>query len=205
MRALIYVASMRTMHLLLAATMLLPGCGQQGSRSPATSGDEPVTPAALAYVATEYVGEPDSAGEGSNIAEAFRQEPVQAELRFGSTGEYDGDAIQLVVGRRLREPVTNCAQMPADVSGCEDLESGFWYWGEEEPEEDPGAVFVVQRKRSATVILAYYGPSIKRDPRRQNLPIKVETLIDLAADPRVNLTTTKDAVEEGAKAPYWRA
>ena len=197
---------MRRMHLVVAATMLLSACGQQQeARSRVAGGDEPATPAALAYVATEYVGEPDSAGEGSNVAEAFRQEPVQAELRFMSTGEYDGDAVQVVVGRGLREPVTSCAQLREEVSGCEDLKDGFWFWGEEEPEEDPGAVFVLQQKESATVIVAYYGPVIKGDPRDQNLPIKVETLIDLAADPRVDLTTTNDAVEEGAKAAYWRS
>lgn len=186
--------------------MLLAGCGEAGgsARAPATGGDEPTTPASLAYVAAQYVGEPDSADAGSSLGGAFRRAPLEVELRFGSTGEDDGDAVQVAVGRGFDERLRSCARLRGRASGCEDLPDGFWYWEEEVPEEDPGGVFVLQRKGPVAAVVAYYGPAIKGDPREQELPVEVETLLDLAADPRVDLTTTREAVEAGAKTPYWR-
>ncbi len=190
----------------MAVSLLLAACGgTRGVQSSAPAGgDAPTTPASLAYVAAQYMGEPDSAAQGSNVADAFRHDPLEVELRFGSTGEYDGDAVQVVVGRGFDERFRSCAQLEGRVSGCEDLKDGFWYWGEEEPEEDPGGVFVIQQKGPVTAVVAYYGPAIKGDPRDQDLPIGVSTLIELAADPRVDMTTTSEAVEQGAEAPYWR-
>ena len=190
---------------LLSVSVLVAGCGQDpGAQGRPAGGDEPTTPASLAYVAAEYVGEPDSADVGSNVTDAFRQAPLEVELLFGSTGEDDGDAVQVVVGQGFDKRFRSCARLEDRVSGCEDLPDGFWYWGEEVPEEDPGAVFVVQRKGPVTVVVAYYGPTIKGDPRDQELPIEVGTLIDLAADPRVDLTTTSEAVDGGSEASYWR-
>ena len=188
---------------LLSVTVLVAGCGRDGEGG-LSGGDEPTTPASLAYVAAQYVGEPDSADVGSNVGGAFRRAPLQVELRFGSSGEDDGDAVQVAVGRGFDKRFNNCARLKGRVSGCENVPDGFWYWGEEEPEEDPGGVFVVHRKGPVTAVVAYYGPAIKGDPREQQLPIEVGTLIDLAADPRVDITTTEGAVEAGAEAPYWR-
>ena len=53
------------------------------------------------------------------------------------------------------------------------------------------------------MLLAYYGPAITGDPREQDLPIDVQSLIDLAADPRLDLTIDQDAVDHGALASYW--
>ena len=192
------------MLLLLCTSVLLAGCGKGGEEQGGVTGRARTTPASLAYVAAEYVGEPDSAGVGSNVAGVFRRALLEVELRFNSTGEYDGDAVQVVVGRGLEARFKSCARLRGVVSGCQALPHGFWYWGEEEPEEDPGGVFVVQRKGPVAAVVAYYGPAIKGDPRDQELPIEVETLIDLAADRRVALTTTRQAVEEGAQATYWR-
>ena len=203
--ALPHGAGVRRLLPLLSVVVLLAGCGEQrGTQDRPSGGDEPTTPASLAYVAAQHVGEPDSADVGSNMADAFRHAPLEVELVFGSTGEYDGDAVQVVVGRGFDKRFRGCARLGNRVSGCEDLPDGFWYWGEEEPEEDPGAVIVVQRKGPVTVAVAYYGPTIKGDPRDQELPIDVGTLIELAADPRVDMTTTEEAVEGGASASYWR-
>ena len=183
--------------------LLLVGCGEQtGEKQSRSVAEVPTTPASLAYVAAEHVGEPDSANEGSNWSHSFGARPVEAKLRFGSTGEYDGDEVQVVVGRST-EDITDCAHLPYEVSGCEDLEDGLWYYGEAIPEEDPGGVFVVQRKGQVTVRVSYYGPPIEGDPREQDLPVDVRSLIDLAADPRLDTTTDPAAVEQGAKAAYW--
>ena len=188
--------------------LLLVGCGEQGGEQreeqpSRAEADVPLTPAAMAYVAAEHLGVPDSASEGSNWASFFGPRPVEASMWFGSTGEYDGDHVVMIVGRST-EDLTDCAHLPYAVSGCEDLESGLWYWGEAVPEEDPGGIFVVQHKGKVTVRVSYYGPSITGDPREQeDLPVDVQALLDLAADPRIDLTTERDAVVQGEQAAYW--
>ena len=188
----------------LTLPLLLSGCGAATTAGSAPTGDDaPTTPAALAAIASQYVGEPDRASEGSNWGSAFRGSPLQAELRYRTTGEYDGDAVQVVVGR-LQEPIATCADLSGRVSGCVDIEDGVWAWQEEAPEEDPGVVFVVQHKEKVTALVAYYGPVITGDPRNQDLPIEVETLVDLAADERVDATTSTGAVDDGGTASYWQ-
>ena len=110
----------------------------------------------------------------------------------------------MVVGRTRRWEVSDCAHLPYPVDGCEELEDGLWYWGEEEPEEDPGGVFVLRSKGPLTVLVAYYGPAITGDPRQQELPIDVSQLLDLASDRRIDATTSRAAVKAGAQASYWR-
>ena len=88
----------------ISATLFLAGCGTPGQAvqpPPAVDAAVPATPASLAAVAAEYVGEPASASENSNWAQAFGPRPLEAELLFGSTGEYDGDAVQVIVGKGL--------------------------------------------------------------------------------------------------------
>ena len=187
-----------------AATLTLVGCGEQ--REPhedqPPAADVPTTPASLAYLAAEHLGEPDYATPGSNLSHSFGPRPVEATLWFGSDGEYDGDSVMMIVGRAT-DYITDCADLSRYVDGCEALEDGLWYWGEAIPEEDPGGVFVVQHRGKVTVQLAYYGPAITGDPREQDLSIDVQSLIDLAADPRLDMTTDQDTVDQGALASYW--
>jgi hypothetical protein len=191
---------------MVAATLLLVGCGEQRGEErrdqPPRAGDVPTTPGSLAYIAAEYLGEPDYATKGSNWSHVFGPRPIEATLWFGSDGQNDGDSVVMIVGR-ASDDITDCSDLSRYIDGCEALKDGLWYWGEQEPEEDPGGVFVVQHKGKVTVRVSYNGPSIKGDPREQDLPIDVQSLIDLAADPRVDMTTDQDVVEQGAKAAYW--
>ena len=188
---------------MVAATLLLVGCGERREEQPPRAADVPTTPASLAYIAAEYLGEPDYATPDSNWSSSFGPRPLEASLWFGSDGQYDGDHVVMIVGRAT-DGIADCSDLVRYIDGCEELEDGLWYWGEAIPEEDPGSVHIVRRKGKVTVRLAYYGPAIEGDPREQNLPIDVQTLIDLAADPRLDKTTDQDVVEQAAKAAYWR-
>lgn len=78
-------------------------------------------------------------------------------------------------------------------------------WEDEEPEEDPGVVYVIVDKGDSSALLFYGGPAITGDPRELDLPISVETLFDIANDPRVDVTTSAEAVDAaGAGLSFWQ-
>ena len=157
----------------MAGILLLAGCAQQPGDPPARDDDVPITPAALAFIAADHVGEPDYATD-LQLVPGLRSRPRRGNLRFGADGQYDGDAVAVVVGRAT-DGITTCADVSRYIDGCEELQDGLWYWGEETPEEDPGGVFVVKRKGTVTVRVAYYGDAITGDPREQDPPVDVQS------------------------------
>ena len=60
-------------------------------------------------------------------------------------------------------------------------------WQQEEPEEDPGVVYVVDRREDEDVLVRYTGASITGDPREQDLGISVEEMADVVTDARLTL------------------
>lgn len=179
------------------------GCGV-GSSSSSAGGSEPTTPAALAYVAAEHVGDPASASASDDFEE-LGSRSVGASLRYGSDGEYDGDLLAVGVGGR--SGLADCAAPEnASLSGCVTTDRGVLMWEDETPEEDPGVVYAVVEKTGSTAVVVYAGPPVVAgsDPRELDLPIEVDTLFDIANDPRVDLTTSAEANEGGADASYWR-
>ena len=60
-------------------------------------------------------------------------------------------------------------------------------WQELEPEEDPGVVFVIDRRDDEDVVVSYGGVSITRDPRELDLGISLDAMADIAADERLTL------------------
>lgn len=183
------------------ALLLLAGCGT--GTVAASGGEEPVTPRALAAVAAEHAGAPDSASEESDAAEEFRRDGVGAELRYGSTGEYDGDALVVAVGRGLPPELVSCGEEDL-LDGCVELDGGVLAWEDEAPEEDPGVVYLALEKGRSTVLLFYAGPVITGDPRDLDLPVSVDTLLAIAKDPRVDLTTSQAALDAGLALDQWR-
>lgn len=73
-----------------------------------------------------------------------------------------------------------------------------------EDEEDPGVFYVIAEKGESAALLFYAGPRITGDPRELDLPIPVETLFDIATDPRVDVTTSQEALEAGDELSSWR-
>jgi hypothetical protein len=60
-------------------------------------------------------------------------------------------------------------------------------WQELEPEEDPGVVFVIDRRDGEDVVADYSGVSITGDPRELDLGITVEEMADVVTDERLTL------------------
>lgn len=187
---------------LLLAALLLAACGDEESDGPGESGDgfepvagdEEITPEAVAAVALEHV---DAEPSSSEPAEGDEQ-GTGASFRFNATGEYDGDLLG--VGVSELEEAFDC-ETDDDFDECEatDVEGGRLVvaWDEVEPEEDPGIVSVWMERDDEMVGVYYAGEEIEGDPRDQDLPIDVDTMIDIVQDGRLSLTTSQEVVDLG--------
>jgi len=121
------------------------------------------------------------------------------ELRYS-----DGGALSVGVGRRLTNFLSGCdAPQGESLTGCAETDDGLLFWEGEAPESDPGVVYVQVSKGETDVLLFYSGPRITADPRELELPISVESLFAIAADPRVDVTTSEDAIALGEDAEFW--
>jgi hypothetical protein len=72
------------------------------------------------------------------------------------------------------------------------------------PVAHPGVVYLFATRGDATVALHQSSTPITGDPREVDLPVSVEAMVELAQDPRVDLTTTQEAVDAGASLDFWR-
>lgn len=191
------------------ASLALTGCGNTTQASPtnaAGSGSEPTTARALAYVAAEHAGAPDSAARERDAAEEFSSGGIGTELRYNSDGEYDGDQLVVATGRGLDPALVDCdAKETQSLAGCITTDQGTLMWEDETPKEDPGVVYVFVDKGETGALLFYSGPSITGDPRELRMPISTEVLFAIANDPRVDVTTSDEAVAEGADLSFWEA
>jgi len=166
---------------------------------------EPTTARALAYVAAEHAGTPASAVREDDAAEEFTSGGVGTELRYGSDGEYDGDMLVVAAGKGLDAAPIDCdAEETRSLAGCVATDQGTLMWEDEAPEEDPGVVYVVVDKGETAALVFYAGPPITGDPRELDLPISTEVLFAIANDPRVDVTTSAEAVEAGANLSFWQ-
>ncbi len=202
---------MRTRLLALTAVpviLTLSGCGDT-TQAPSTDADtgarEPTTAAALAYVAAQHAGTPASAVRERDAAEEFASGGVGTELRYGSDGEYDGDTLVVAVGKGLDPALNDCDAASQSLSGCVRTGRGVLMWENEAPEEDPGVVYVLVDKGDTAALVFYAGPSITGDPRELDMPISTDILFAIANDPRVDVTTSAEAVDAGTGLSYWRS
>lgn len=121
---------------LLAAVLVvtaLTGCGEQssGGSSESPAGDEPVTPEALAWVAAEQLGTPDSA-EASRELRDLGEDTAAASVRFGSARR----GHSLVVGVSPGSPsgYLDCSSGEGFFDDCHEVADGVTLaWQEEEP------------------------------------------------------------------------
>ncbi len=65
------------------------------------------------------------------------------------------------------------------------------------PGEHPGVVYVFVSRGRTDVLLFSSGPAITGRPRQLDLPVPVDDMLAIAADPRVEVTTSEAAVEAG--------
>lgn len=188
--------------------LALSGCGDTTQATPtnaAAGWSEPTTARALAYVAAEHAGTPDSAVRERDAAEEFTSGGVGTELRYGSDGEYDGDMLVVAAGSGLDPSLIDCeAEATESLAGCITTDQGMLMWENEAPEEDPGVVYVVVDKGEGAALVFYAGPSITGDPRKLDMPISTEVLFAIANDPRVDTTTSDEAAAAGADLSFWQ-
>ena len=157
----------------LLVCLALAGCGSESN-----PGSGPVTAKSLAAVVADHAGKPRSSKPYES--DEFRGDAVGTEVSYPRAGTVD-----LAVGAHLVGGVPTCKRPPPFASECAEVDGALLLWATEEPEEDPGIIYLYLEKDSVTVSLSYSGPTIGGDPRKQDLPIGVDTLIDIVQDPRV--------------------
>ena len=172
--------------------VLLAGCGAGDTEVP---GDEPITPSAIAAIVQEHVH-----GEPRRIAES---EVLARELGDQSTGvwlEYADVSLTVGVAPTSTSPLVcaTAAFFDECVTDSVDGHEVTIAWQELEPEEDPGVVFVIDRRQEEDVLVKVSGASVTDDPRDLDLGVPLADLAALVADPRLSLTTTRSVVELGA-------
>ena len=64
-------------------------------------------------------------------------------------------------------------------------------WQELEPEEDPGVVFVIDRRDGEDVLAKYYGDLDHRRPARLDLGVSVDQMAEIVTDERLTLAGTE--------------
>ncbi len=180
------------MVVVTAACVLLAGC--RGSDDPGV-GDEPITPAAIAAVVQGYVDlEPSRISEWGVFTRELGDESPGAQL------EYADVSLAVVIAPTSDSPLV-CA-VPTFFDECvnESVDSHdvTIAWQELEPEEDPGVVYVIERREGEDVAVQVTGASITEDPRDLNLGVPLADLVALVTDPRLSLTTSRRVIDLGA-------
>lgn len=185
--------------LLIAATAA--ACGTRAGSGP-DADKEPVTAAAVAAVALEYLPADTSARTSGWGQEDLPEGTVSADLRYHADSGYDGDLVRVAVVPG-RVPL-HCAQGAACARiGARNGSRLRLAWQLDSPEEDPGLVMVVGTRHRGRVLVTYSGPVISRDPRKLDLDIPVDCLADVAADPRIDLRTDRETLAAGEALPGW--
>ncbi len=167
--------------LALAACVLVAGCGGSDSDDPAPS----LTPDRIAEVAADHVGRaPKDVGTWDVMTRELGVQSPGAAMTFGR-----GDFLAVAVA-----PTTDSPLVCADRSffdECVDVEHDgvdlVLAWQELEPEEDPGVVYVIDRRDGEDVVAHYSGASITGDPRELDLGITIDQMADIVTDERLTL------------------
>ena len=176
----------------LVACVLLAGCGADDGHA---LGDEPITPAAIAAIVQEHVElEPRRIAESTVLAPELGDRSTAAWLEYGDV------SLTVVVAPSSNSPLV-CAD-PTFFDECvTDSVDGHEVtiaWQQLEPEEDPGVVYVIDRRKGEDALVKVSGPSITDDPRDLALGVPLADLAALVVDPQLSLTTSLPVVEQGA-------
>lgn len=194
---------------LVATAALAAGCS-----TPVDAGDEPTTSRSLAAVVVDHLGDrlgdPYAGADGvAGVRDGTGRGVVAAaDLRFGARDGDDRDNhLVVAVGTSFENHRASCEELGAQddhLDGCADIEGGVLLWQLEEPEEDSGVVLVRVRKGDTDVAMTYLGPTVTGDPRELDMSISVEDMVEIADDPRVDVTTSTEAVEDGEALDWWQ-
>lgn len=191
--------------LLVLLALSLVACGDgDDARSGSDAGTEPVTARAIAAVAADHLDRTPARGEAEADDFGFTRPPTGASLLVASRPD-EVVRLSVSVGDRPDASLPSCSGDWADVlDGCVSYEGGTLMWQEEEPEEDPGIVYFARRKGEAMVLVELGGPVVHGDPREHELPVPVSTLAAIAGDGRLDVLTTREAIEAGEGLSWFR-
>ena len=184
--------------------VVLAGCGTEtGTGSlPPQSDRVPITPRAIAAVALDYLPTDTSKRTRTYADRSTPRGELGAELRYRGDGESDGDLARIVISPAARSSHCDGAD-GCDVLLADDGSTIRLAWDQVEPEEDPGYVAVTLARGGEEVRVLQAGETIEGDPRRQDLAISVETMVQLVQDPRLRLLTSQETVDAGEALSGW--
>ena len=173
-------------------SVLLAGCGADDE----VLGDEPITPAAIAAVVHEHVDL-----EPRRIAESEVLAPELGDQSMGAWLEYPDVSLTVGVAPTSTSPLVcdTAAFFDECVADSVDGHEVTIAWQQLEPEEDPGVVYVIDRREEEDVLVSVSGASVTDDPRDLDLGVPLADLAALVDDARLSLTTTRHVVELGAE------
>ena len=191
----------RAVITLVSCAAMSSAAGCSSDDPPSGGRDEPITARALAVVMDDHTGTPSEAGEETDMEETGPH--LVAAARMSHRGDGPG-SLSMGVGRDLDLPA-DCADVLEmfGLATCAAVDSGLLYWEVESPGEDPGVVYLQVAKGRTDVLFFYSGPSITGDPRDVDMPVSVTDMQSIAADPRVDVTTSEETVEAGEAIDYW--
>lgn len=167
---------------LAVVPLALAGCGaDEEPREPAD-----LTPEGIAVVVADHVDrKPRRVAAWDVMTRELEVEAPGAMLVYRR-----GTSLRVAVA-----PTTDSPLVCGDESffdECVDLDDGDGHrlvlaWQELEPEEDPGIVFVIDRRDGEDVVADYSGVSITGDPRDLDLGITLEEMAAIVTDERLTL------------------
>lgn len=190
------------------ATLLAPllvglvACGSQTDDRASTAERVPITPRAVAAIALDHLPGETSSREEMYTDGRDARGTVGADFQYGGTGRDDGDLVRVALapGERNLDCVnSHCADLATDVEGADVV----LVWEEIVPEEDPGIVTVLLYRDGEKSWVYQAGPTITGDPRRLDLPVTVEDMVEIVEDPRLRLETTPEAITAGRDLADW--
>lgn len=160
------------------------------------AGDVPVTPASLAWLATQHMPVPDSAVP-YDYTDAFGADAVGIEALMIE----DAVTYGVVVVPELPEQFASCPE-EGTVGGCEVDGETIVRW---QPASDaaPGSLTVIQNSDDGAALAFMRDSLLTGDPQELDLAIGVEELTAVAQDPRTAMTTTQEAVDGGAELTWF--
>ncbi len=186
------------MAVLVASVLFVAGCGDEEGDDPTRTGPAPLTPRAVAAVMLDHLSDDTTHRQAMYVDEHSPPGLVGADFRYDGDGEYDGDLVQVAVRPGKPDPCTR-------ADHCADLGEGVRLrWDLMAPEEDPGGLSVQRRSGGEVVTVSLSGPAITDDPRELDIEPSVTTMVALATDPRLRLTTDAATVAAGEEVADWQ-
>ena len=163
----------------------------------------PITQRAIAAMTLEHAPTDTTHRQATYTGPHYRGGGLGADLRYRGGGESDGDLLR-VFATPHPGPEHPCqGRHPQCETRSVDSGRLTLSWAEEEPEEDPGYVEVYLQRGTETVEVIWAGDVITGDPRDQDLFITVDTMEQIAQDPRISMTTSPEVVDAGDALADW--